>query len=525
MKVLFLEIFSLIVFSICFNIVVTILSIGNVPRINSDYDANFPIYIPFIHDLRKGKFELNNNFVGYGISLLSDPLSFVFNPIYTLPILIFNQGIGYRLVIFIVTLISMINMWILMVTISKNIPIKLVFSILFGISGAISARISAGHIQQILSYIFLPIFVYGLLFTQNLRKQLILIFVFSYFVYCGDLYTTWLSFVLYISSIIYKLCFEQGKKLTLSRFIFVTTGFLTISSIRLVPFLFDVYPTMHRFFPIYPFAGSIDIWLFFLPFIMPFSVSFYDRPGIQRILGFYYNWYEYYAFISPFVILPLLYITKIWRNRTTKLLAVILITGALYIAMRHIYSPFYYLFTYIPQLQVFRVPQRMYMVLVPFLLLLSAYCMEYLRNTKIKLYRIFLGLLVLGVICTSIISIRIIIASYEPQRTIEKETVEWLRKTDPGKYFVATFVCCMQYYLVSQEISVMNYYYGWKKNDLPTFVKEGQSDPDFSVLSYVRPRYIIAPLSYNLDIFEYQKIYLNSHIVLWKTNRETIFPN
>jgi len=284
--------------------------------------------------------------------------------------------------------------------------------------------------------------------------------------------------------------------------------FFLFSSPKLYFVIHDALPVFERTFKSNPQEGSIHIWWTILPFIIPFKVSFYDRPFFQNTIGFFFNWYEYYAFLSPVPFLLFIpVIKKMKKDPVFFFLFSFFCTGLLYISLAYPYSPFYWLFEFIPQLSILRVPQRMYLPLSSVIILLFCLAAQNWKNKTI-LYIILLSSLT----WTGIASLDALKFGFEQPRTKEQALVKWLRNYDKGKYFVYDALCCNQRFLVEERIPILNFYAGWIPKGTPSFSK-----------TYL-PTYVLSKHTDDFSLYGYEKIYQTDAGSIWKTNTPTIFP-
>lgn len=445
-------------------------------RLDSDYDSALPI-LTYIVESAKTELSVPLIFpyMKGGIPIIGDPLSFALNPLITVPAILFGIQTGLRITIFISVSLSGISMAFFLSKLAIRGSIRLWASLLYMTSGALGARIAAGHIEKILSFPFIPLFFY---FTLDPSLNVIRIFgaatTLTLIIFSGDFYMVWfLTLFFFITKLYYIMTKHESFVSAWLSMIFVYILFFTLSAVKLLPFFTEVLPTMERFSNIDPYVGSIQVLFFLFPFIIPFRMVFYDRPAFQRLFGFYYNWYEYYAFISP---LPFSFLIKVRSvsNKKIILLLVLIGVGALYAAVKYAYSPFYWFFHWIPLFGLFRVPQRMFTPMTPLLIGLLALCAK--RWKRQKMVKI---ILILSVLWTFLVGQDTMRIGFEKPRLAEQQLIKKLREKDPSAYSVTTYICCMQTFLTQAHIPLTNYYYGWnwKLKNFPQ----------------IQPKYIIAP--------------------------------
>lgn len=498
-------------------------------RLDTDYDMALPVLHFLVNYIRTNfSLPLWNPYIGTGIPVIGDPLSLVLYPILMIPLLIFGADFGLRFAIIISILFSGISMFVFLTKLKISQWTKIWGSIVYQISGSLIAAIAAGHVGKFLSFPFFPLFL-ALVIDKKMSKINIILsaFILTLVFFIGDFYALWFLILIYLSLQFFYIL--QDKK-HLRRF-FYQTGFIFVlffilSSVKLIPFIKDVNPMMERFFSIYPFEGSIHFFLSPLAFMIPFQVEFYDRPLLQRLLGFHFNWYEYYAFITPLPFIFLLKIKKVFKNEHVKFFIFFIIFGILYVSMKYYYSPFHWLYEFITPIQSFRVPQRIFTPITSVLIALFAICADYwLKKAKIKKEKILIyGIFLISIAWLFFIGQQTTYKTFEKPRQDEEFIVHELRKKDKGNFYVVNFVCCTQTFLVKEKISILNFYYGWRTKKTPNFINKKGDGYDSSVLKNVKPKYIISYKDKNFSEYSYYAFLENSKLRIWKTDKPNIFP-
>ena len=487
-------------------------------RLDSDYDTVLPILHFIVDSFHTTKIiPLWNPYIGTGVSIIGDPLSLVLNPFILLPIMVFGAEQGLRITIFLVVFFSGLSMWFFLTKLDVAGWLRLWGATLYQTSGALGARLAAGQIQTFLSYPLIPLF-FATTLSARMKKINIFsaAFVLTLIIFSGDFYTVLFLSIFFLGIKGYHVIAKQ-EHWTRALFELFVVYFLfgIFASVKLVPYIFEVLPHTERFSIINPFAGSIPIFFSLLPFVIPFRTVFYDRPFFQRLFGFHFNWYEYYVFISPLPFLFLLKIKELRKHNITVLLIFLICVGALYGSLKFLYSPFYWLFHLVPTIRMFRVPQRIFTPMVPLLIGLLTLCAQKWKG------RIAIIICSLSIVWTFFVGQQTMLLSFEQPRIKEATLVHTLRQKDKSSFFVITFSCCMQTFLIDEHIPILNYYYGWKLKGTPNFVaKNGESD--FSSLYIIRPKYIIAPNAMNFSSYSYEKLFGDSISTVWYTRLVTL---
>lgn len=527
-KSVWAEIFILVCAAILLTVSAFWQTRGKFFRLDTDYDQYIPVYA-FVTDYLRQYRKLPgwNPYIGTGVPVIADPTSGVLNPLMILPLWIFGVSTGMRIVFVLAILGAGLGMWFLLATLGVRGVVRTWGALIYMFSGSVIARIAAGHLEQIWSSGIFAVFLALALRRQLTPVRLVLIAgTITWLIFCGDFYRA-LFAVMFLIFIRVGYAVSERKKmiseLAAILMILLLTSFL--GSVKILPFIQNVAPQLVRYFPIDPFAGSLHAVLTPLVFIVPGQVSFYDDwTFFRRLFGLSYNWYEYYAFITPIVLFFLVFLPKVWLKTRVRLLIGLFIFGSLYVALKYPYSPFYWLYRWVPSLTAFRTNQRMFLVLTPAVVALAALGAQvWWRKNKQR------GLVLLlfssSVIWLFWISQQTLVGVFEPARSKETKLVKELRDRDPGQYFVVTNVCCLQTALVAAKIPVLNYYYGWRPASTPGFLYFDGSGFDYDRLHIIRPRYVIAPDSADLGKYFYEKIISEKHMIVWMTERENVKPN
>jgi uncharacterized membrane protein YhdT len=496
-------------------------------RLDTDYNVVLPMAQFAIDAFRQPeKFLTWNPYIGLGMPVLGDPSSLVLSPWYMPIFLLLGADWGMRAIIALSIIVSGWSMWMFLCSLKLNPKIVAWGAMLYETSGALTANIADGHIERFAAYAVSPIAFWCMwrVHMQYIHRMLLGLLL-ACMVLSVNIYTPWFLSLFFLGISLYSVFTKQKsmKEFALDTCVIYGT-FIIFSLPKLIPFMRDVLPYLDRRAHIDAFMGSIHGFLLPLSYIIPWQVMFYDRPTLQRILDFRFNWYEYYAFISPVVFLLLINVRRITQKIQLRWVITLLVIAFFYISLKHPYSPFYWLFHIFPALQAFRVPQR---IVVPFLvplIVLLAYCADaWIRDKKSNKTWLWI-ILVTSIMWTSSIMFVTTRQSFVPARTTEKFIAEELRRRDSGNFYVVNFNCCMQPALQSVSIPILNYYYGWVPSYGIRFTVDSKGVYDVSKLTYVKPSYIIAPKKDAFDSYGFMRYFDKDTIQVWKANEPTIFP-
>lgn len=469
-----------------------------------------------------------NPYIGLGMPVIGDPSSLLFSPWFMPWFLLFGAETGLRVIISLSVICSGISMWALLRYFSVSKHIAQWGAVLYGTSGAIAAMVASGHIEKLPTYALAPLVFLILLHPRSsFGMNGLLGLIYTTLFFSVDFYGIWFFTLFWLAFRLYDLF---AKKRRLGEIVIDTVSiygmFIVFSLPKLIPFVRDVLPHFDRLAYINPFEGSLHAVLLPLSYIIPWQVMFYDRPTLQRIIGFHYNWYEYYAFITPMALIPLYFWRSVLKKPVVIYCLISIVLGALYLAVAYPYSPFHWIFQAVSFARTFRVPQRVVVPLLVPLILLIAFCLEYMTHRFPNWRtRILVGICVVSGVWTYGMSYLTMKTAFAPNRSTEESVARDLRAVDPGNYYVVNLSCCMQPYLLKESIPVLNYYYGWSPVGVPTYKNAKGDGYDVSVFTYMRPTYIIAPSAADMSAYGYSVFLDRGSIRVWNTDSPTIFPN
>lgn len=451
-------------------------------------------------------------FVGTGIPVVGDPLNAVLDPFFSLPFVFFGANVAIRVAIFINAFLSGLGMFFLLKSIKVSKFLQFAGSFLYMSSGSFVSSVAAGHItEKFLVYPVIPIF-----FMMILRKKLSVKTIFGAGValgatlYCGDIYAAWFLTLFLVVVRAYYFVVAKGKL----REVFVTCciGFiaLLVASPKLFYFFSDVVPILKRTNIVNPFLGSIQFFLFPFQFLMPLQVNFYDRPFFQRHLGFYYNWYEYYAFIGLLPVIFLRNIKPLIKNDLVRICVLLLIVGALYVSNAYWYSPFHYLFLFVKPLDVFRVPQRIGIPLSSIVIVLLCLCANTWKNKK-TLYLLWLG----GLVWTYAVAWFTFSYTFVPIPKDQLHLASYVQQINAKKVPVINIDAIPEYLLATSNMPVINYYYGWVPKNTPDIFGDN-AVIRMSEIAKTHALYILSSNKYDFEQLGYKKIQVSPNKIVWE---------
>lgn len=496
-------------------------------RLDTDYNLLLPVAQFAINAFTKpAQFLTWNPYIGLGVPVLGDPNSFVLSPWYVPILLLFGADRGLRVIIALSFIVSGYSMWVLLCSLHVSKKVAIWGSFLYQTSGAFAALVASGHVERLASYAVTP-YVFLFLWKRNMMviHRIAIGLMFACMYLTNDLYTPWFLSIYFVAFSIYFVISKRKKiQEVITDFLYIYGAGFVFALPKLIPFVRDILPHFDRLSTIDPYMGSVHAIFLPLSYVVPWQVTFWDRPTFQRLLEFRFNWYEYYAFITPIPFIFLLKIRKILKKPQVIMIFIALVVSMLYIALKFPYSPFYWLFHGIPFFRSFRVPQRIVVPLLVPVITLVSYCVDSWFHEK-KHASIIWILLVSTLIWTTLLSFQTMKSAFVPAREVEKTVADELRRRDGSAYYVASFVCCIQPALLDNAIPILNYYYGWVPTYAPRFTNIQGDRFDFAKFSYIRPSYIIADKRESFVRYGYLPYFDKANIQVWKTENPTIYPN
>lgn len=498
-------------------------------RFDTDYKVVIPMIDFAIQAVKEpAKFLLWNPYAGLGMPVVGDPSSIILSPWYMPVFVLFGSITGLKILIALMIILSGFTMWLLLSSLSLPNWIAVWGALLYETSGAMAALVTSGRLEKFASYAIAPyVFLFLLQPTMTVTQMIIVGLLYATMYLSTDVYTPWLLGVCYATVWLYKLM----KKETTPRYgikegLIIYGSFFIFSLPKMLSFFKYVLPYFNRLASIDAFEGSIHAWYLPLSYIIPLKVAFFDRPFFQRLIGFRFNWYEYFAFISIFPFIFLYKIRHLWDKRVVKYCLVLIVIGSLYLARQFWYSPFYWLSHIFTFTQAFRVPQRIVGPLLIPIIIICCISLNYWIAHIAKSKKIFLYIFcILSIVSTYAVSLVAMYDAFEKPREREASVATELKNRDPSDYFVLDLTCCMQPFLLQRNIPILNYYGGWTPTYTPKFINGKGDGYDFKQLTMTKPTYIVTDKNMIFTQYGYTVLFARDTITVWRAVTPTIFPN
>jgi hypothetical protein len=328
-------------------------------------------------------FPLWNPVIGTGRSLIADPFLFFFNPFLSLPMALFGIINGSKIAVVMNFFIAGVGMWFVAKELKFGRLTRLWCSLLYMMAGAIPAHLSAGHIQLTFALGWLPWSIAGLLWVINRSSLLSILFASlaqALFFFAGNLYYQIYAFFCLLilgfgfafdwKSFHFKR--EVAKRISMTAILSV--GLISIQLLPLLASNSDVrnlggyLPDESEYFGSQrPEDAILNYFVSDLDFYR--STSLDKAPFPQ----------ESYRYIGVIPFLLLLFLVPTFRRGHHKEIILLGLCFLLMLAWASIrYSFVKYIYDLLPFLNQFRWPGRALSVGALFLILVSAFGLEYI---------------------------------------------------------------------------------------------------------------------------------------------------
>ncbi|MBI4307810.1 MAG: hypothetical protein HY684_03295 [Chloroflexi bacterium] len=461
---------------------------ADVLPLDADLDHEVAPYVFVRESLLDLRFPIWNSYYGTGQPLLADPIASYLYPLSLAPVLAFGVIPGVKVALVLSVFLSGMGQWLLGRAVNLPRSLCLWAAALFMLSGHLANKFSDGHYAYILSYPWVPFSLAFTLLALRHRRPLWIALAalgMAMPVLAGN--SQYFLFVL-IAGLVAALArgafagFEarswQPALATVALYAGIVALAVGLASVRLLPALVDVLPTMVK----YPFQseGSLSPYTA-LSFILRHLPSWEGKPT---------NW-EWYSFLGPVPFLGLVFLYTAWRQREARQHVVIFgalgLVSLLVIAQAYPYSPFYWLGQVWPLWNALRNPMRALILTTCALITLGAIGFAYWRAQGWRAY-LKTGVLAAGVLMVFLINGYVLYASGPsptaegglPSRHEARPAIAWLRQHDSGVFYVQAYEQApgegqklppAHYDLLNARIKILDAYYGWYPTVSPAIWK------------------------------------------------------
>jgi len=448
---------------------------------------------------------------GLGTPIINNPLNSFFSPLVFIPFLILPFILATESILVLSIFLSGVFFYLLTRYFKIGKIISLLASMTYMASGFMSGRITAGHFEWILAYPLIPLFILFLLILLDKKNILwagLLSLLITLILFCGNVYVV-IYCLISISSVILflfiKILLKIDTKDKIKRQIF-----FLIASLILTPFFSAL-----KFFPmlsgrsylirnVNAFVGSQNIFSIVYNFFLPFP-DLFKYFGLDKYIISSYLWWESYAYIGPFSLIGLM-VFFILRKKINhqKIINPLIFLGFVLILFSFLgnpYSPFHWLFVFVPFFQNLRVPSRIFILIIPIVLILFALSLDYVYTKTNKIYikpLIFLFLIINLTLVYKDFQTNYNAKGFPPINNNFVYLLNFLKTHDNSQYYIAQSVFFQNQ--LPTYLAIANHQKlfggGWGKNNNPG---EEYASADFSsnyTYKDVYPKYFIYPVNY-----------------------------
>lgn len=443
--------------------------------------------------IQKGHFAQWNPYINQGIPTIADPLNSYLNPI-VLPLLyIFSPETAVRFMyVASIFLSGIIFLFVLRVLRIKQ-PIAYAFTLSYMACSYLSARIVAGHLEKVLSYPFIPLFLLSMLMmhSKNTKKwSLIGAISISLMLFSGDIYNTLYAVIITGILGLYSLVIRRRA----GAYFMLLIVFLSLASVKILP-LIELQNHIAKTRE--PFEGSQNIVSIIYYVFLPIKNVFVTL-GFGEYLKTGFAWWEKTAFIGlvPIFGIMVVFVRRMWKREQVSRLILISIILMSFSAPAFMFNPLRYLIQAIPQLELFHVPSRSFGMLSAVFLLLGAIGLNRLRWRN-RFSQITLVVLMFFQIATvASLSVYISYNMRLPQRLYQNEyasAVHSLQRSG-DVFYIAQYITgnpLPQHTLVQQEQKILNSNYGLQLKNSPATAFTHYDFGTSEAYSDITPAYFI----------------------------------
>ncbi len=405
--------------------------------------------------LRQGGFPLWNPYLRTGLPYVADPFLHVYNPLSTVPVLLFGVDDGFKIALFLSFLAAALGMWRLCLGLGFGRATRLWAALMYAFTGQAVARFFQGEYDFVLGYAWIPWVIAGVLIaTRTRRRSDIALAALSgalLFVSGNVYYSYYMSFVLVLLALVTVLDVRRARPYlslhlpraaTLALIGLLALGLIAVQLIPMADFGHNIVKVADP-----KGTGAQSLPQILLDYLSKDSL----RPDAIKAIPRE----EFYAYtgIWPFLLLLLLPFAP-WKRQARPLfffVLVLILTWA-WIDIRHM--PWRALYERTPFLNQFRYPTRMLIFGALALVVLAGFGLDRLwkslpapgRVESVSVPGIMRWAVrragVLALVIFSVWSVGDLYATNSRHiRTRDPDpprwqTIGWLRAADAGEYFV-----------------------------------------------------------------------------------------
>jgi hypothetical protein len=253
---------------------------------------------------RDHQFPLWNPYVQTGQPFIADPMLHIYNPLVTLPALVFGPWNGFKIGVFLSFLVAAFGMWRLGSVLGLGPLPRTWMALMATFAGQPAARFFQGEYLFVLGFAYIPWIIVSLFLLARTRRRrhiALAVFAMAGLFFCGNAYYPFLMLFVIALFIIVMLPKWQARRprltldwrlaLALSWVGLLAAGLIAVQFLPLAEF----WPKLVKSFEIF---GAHTPWQIFLDFV---SKDTY-RPDAYGVLPAREEFYAYIG-LTPFIAL------------------------------------------------------------------------------------------------------------------------------------------------------------------------------------------------------------------------------
>lgn len=466
------------------------------PLINraSDLDGNITQVLYIKNTLiNHHMFPQWNPYINQGLPISADPLHSAFHPFVLPAFIFFEPHTAVKMLYFISLYSGGIGLYFLLKRLKISPSLNLLIACTYMSCGYFSSHMVAGHFEKILSFGILPWFIASLYEVFIQPRQLTIIFTaigMTLMLFSGDLYNTLYACILIMMMGI----FSRSMKI-MSASVQILIYVFLLGAIKLIP-LIELQNFIGKVRE--PFAGSQNFISMVYYFFIPFK-SLYWFLGVGEYLKTGFAWWEKISYIGPFILLGMMLFLadqKKYVHQVSKFFMILLIALIALSMPQAYWNPYHWIIRYVPYLQLFHVPSRVFGMLTVIFLSMAALGFEKWYKKGNSYTRVaIIGLVLFNLLSTGIFFICIVNYKNMPLTHSDSSTelIRNIKRRDDRTYYIAQYLQkdpLQQYKLIGMGQKILNSNYGLQLKNSPA---AAFTQFDFTHASYsdIQPMYIV----------------------------------
>ncbi|HYN86930.1 MAG TPA: hypothetical protein VER55_00300 [Ardenticatenaceae bacterium] len=437
-------------------------------KLQQTYEHNEAATLPVLTEIglrRYGVIPLWNPYMLTGFPYAGDFISNFWNPVATLPILLWGGVNGYKVGVFLSFVVAGIGQWLFGSILGLRSPVKLWSALVFMLSGGLALFWHLGWYQLLIGVVWFPCCFAALIWALRSRRRaplgLAALAITMVLTSAGAYYFFYLGGSLAVLTLVLLLLAPSGERLVLlGRAALIAALSAGLIAVVMLPGL-DVYRHTIREAPPDPLqGGSLPISYALFQYVLG-DPAWFHSDAFGRQAG--YMWY----YIGSLPVAALLFVPLAFngsRRRRNALIVAFVLTLLFLAWHANRHTPIGWLYRAFPVLYTFRFPARLLVPATSPLLVLAGFGVQALwvlthratrrltlsvalsraaesRRATIPLRPLALALC-LGILALSVRSVYKVNRGFafttnQPRDQVAVRAIEWLHQHDPSLYYVA----------------------------------------------------------------------------------------